>query len=116
VRAFRAWPPSQNRVWTPSAAVQAHGRPSVAVIPFQLRSDDVRFDSIGDGLADDVIASLSRMADFFVISRLSTVAFRGAPIGVRRIGEMLGVQYVLSGTVQTAYPRALLMAELADAR
>jgi adenylate cyclase len=116
VRAFRVWPPSQNRVWTPSAAVQAHGRPSVAVIPFQLRSDDVRFDSIGDGLADDVIASLSRMADFFVISRLSTVAFRGAPIGVRRIGEMLGVQYVLSGTVQTAYPRALLMAELADAR
>jgi adenylate cyclase len=96
--------------------VQAHGRPSVAVIPFQLRSDDARFESIGDGLADDVIAALSRMADFFVISRLSTMAFRKAPLGVRRIGEMLGVQYVLSGSVQTAYPRALLMAELADAR
>jgi adenylate cyclase len=116
VRAFRAWPPAQTRVWTPSVAVQAHGRPSVAVIPFQLRSDDARFDSIGDGLADDVIAALSRMADFFVISRLSTAAFRRAPIGVRRIGEMLGVQYVLSGSVQTAFPRALLMAELADAR
>ncbi|HYI87314.1 MAG TPA: cyclic nucleotide-binding domain-containing protein [Burkholderiales bacterium] len=116
VRAFRAWPPAQTRVWTPNAAVQAHGRPSVAVIPFQLRSDDARFDSIGDSLADDVIAALSRMADFFVISRLSTMAFRRAPIGVRRIGEMLGVQYVLSGSVQTAYPRALLMAELADAR
>jgi adenylate cyclase len=35
---------------------------------------------------------------------------------VRRIGEMLGVQYVLSGTVQIAYPRALLVAELADSR
>jgi TolB-like protein/class 3 adenylate cyclase/Flp pilus assembly protein TadD len=116
VRAFRAWPPSQARLWTPSAAVQAHGRPSIAVIPFQLRSDDARFDSIGDGLADDTIAALSRMADFFVISRLSTMAFRHAPLGVRRIGEMLGVQYVLSGSVQTAYPRALLMAELADAR
>ena len=56
------------------------------------------------------------MADFFVISRLSSMAFRHAPLGVRRIGEMLGVQYVLSGSVQTAYPRALLMAELADAR
>ena len=116
VRAFRAWPPSQTRVWTPSAAVQAHGRPSIAVIPFQLRSDDARFESIGDGLADDTIAALSRMADFFVVSRLSTMAFRHAPVGVRRIGEMLGVQYVLSGSVQTAYPQALLVAELADAR
>ena len=116
VRAFRAWPPAQPSVWTPSAAVQAHGRPSIAVIPFELRSQDVRFDSIGDGLADDVIAALSRMADFFVTSRLSTMAFRRAPLGVRRIGEVLGVQYVLSGSVQTAYPRALLMAELADAR
>ncbi len=118
VRAFRAWPPARPdaRIWTPSAAVQAHGRPSIAVIPFELRSDDARFASIGDGLADDVIAALSRMADFFVISRLSTMAFRRAPFGVRRIGELLGVQYVLSGSVQTAYPRALLMAELADAR
>jgi adenylate cyclase len=116
VRAFRAWPPAQTRVWTPSAAVQAHGRPSIAVIPFQLRSDDPRFESIGDGLADDTIAALSRMADFFVVSRLSTMAFRHAPVGVRRIGEMLGVQYVVSGSVQIAYPRALLVAELADTR
>jgi adenylate cyclase len=117
VRVFRAWPPAQGAaVWTPSLAVQAHGRPSVAVIPFSLRTEDPRFESMGDGLADDVIAALSRMADFFVISRLSTMAFRRAPLGVRRIGEILGVQYVLSGSVQTAYPRVLLMAELADAR
>jgi TolB-like protein/CRP-like cAMP-binding protein/Flp pilus assembly protein TadD len=116
VRVFRAWPPAQTAPRTPSVAILAHGRPSIAVIPFQLRSDDPRFDSIGDGLADDTIAALSRMADFFVISRLSSMAFRRAPLGVRGIGEMLGVQYVLSGSVQTAYPRALLVAELADAR
>jgi adenylate cyclase len=116
VRAFRAWPPAQSSLWTPSRAVQAHGRPSIAVIPFELRSADARFDSLGDGLADGVIAALSRMADFFVISRLSTMAFRRAPLGVRRIGELLGVQYVLSGSVQTDYPRALLMAELVDTR
>ena len=118
VRAFRAWPPTRTEsvLWTPSAAVKAHGRPSIAVIPFQLRSDDPRFESIGDGLADDTIAALSCMADFFVVSRLSSMAFRRAPVGVRRIGEMLGVQYVLSGSVQTAYPKALLVAELADTR
>jgi adenylate cyclase len=118
VRAFRAWPPTrtQSVLWTPSAAVKAHGRPSIAVIPFQMRSDDARFESMGDGLADDTIAALSCMADFFVVSRLSSMAFRRAPVGVRRIGEMLGVQYVLSGSVQTAYPKALLVAELADTR
>jgi len=116
VRAFRVWPPAQAPAWIPSATAQAHGRPSIAVIPFQLRSDDARYESVGDGLADDTIAALSCLADFFVISRLSTMAFRRAPLGVRRIGEMLGVQYVLSGSVQTAYPRALLVAELADAR
>src|SRR6266850_159789 len=116
VRAFRLWPPAQHAAAGPSAAVRAHGRPSVAVIPFELRTDDRRFDFIGDSLADETIASLSRMADFFVISRLSTMAFRRAPLGLRSIGEMLGVQYVLSGSVQTAHPRALFMAELADTR
>ena len=116
VRAFRLWPPAQPPAPPPSAAVQAHGRPTVAVIPFQLRSEDPRFAFIGDGLADETIAALSRMSDFFVISRLSSMALRHAPLGVRRVGELLGVQYVLSGSVQTAYPRALLVAELADTR
>src|SRR6185295_2599126 len=116
VRAFRLWPPAQQPGLALSSAARAHGRPSVAVIPFQLRSDDARFAFIGDGLADETIAALSRVADFFVISRLSSIAFRTAPLGARSIGEMLGVQYVLSGSVQTAYPRAQLVVELADTR
>jgi len=115
-RAFRLWPAAHVEVTTPSAAVRANGRPSVAVIPFQLRTDDARLAFIGDGLADDTIAALSRVADFFVTSRLSSMAFRRAPLGVRTIGEMLGVQYVLSGSVQTTEARALLTAELADTR
>ena len=116
VRAFRLWPAAQQPALAPSAAARAHGRPSVAVIPFQLRSDDPRFAFIGDSLADETIAALSRVADFFVISRLSSMAFRRAPLGLRGIGELLGVQYVLSGSVQTAHPRALFVAELADVR
>jgi class 3 adenylate cyclase/TolB-like protein len=116
VRAFRLWPPAQPLAVGPSAVARAHGRPSVAVIPFQLRTDDARFAFVGDGLADETIAALSRVADFFVTSRLSSMAFRRAPLGLRAIGEMLGVQYVLSGSVQAAHPRALLMVELADTR
>jgi adenylate cyclase len=115
-RAFRLWPTAHAGVATPSAAARAHGRPSVAVIPFQLRSDDTRFAFIGDSFADEMIAVLSRVPDFFVTSRLSTMAFRRAPLAVRTIGEMLGVQYVLSGSLQTTEARALLTAELADTR
>lgn len=116
VRAFRVWPQTETVRLAPSAAVMAHGRPSVAVIPFQLRSDDPRFEFIGDGLAEETIGALSRVADLFVVSRLSSMAFRRAPLSLRTIGEMLGVRYVLSGSVQTAHARALLVAELADAR
>lgn len=116
VRAFRAWPATETTRLAPSAAVMAHGRPSVAVIPFQMRSDDPRFAFIGDALAEETIGALSRVADFFVVSRLSSMAFRRAPLNLRTIGEMLGVRYVLSGSVQTAGGRALLVAELADTR
>ncbi|MDH4324843.1 MAG: helix-turn-helix domain-containing protein, partial [Betaproteobacteria bacterium] len=116
VRAFRAWPPAEAARPAPSAAVLAHGRPSVAVIPFEVRSDDPRFAFVGDGLAEEAIGALSRVADFFVVSRLSSMAFRRAPLGLRTVGAMLGVRYVLSGSIQTAGARALLVAELADAR
>ena len=116
VRAFRVWPPAETARPAPSAAVMAHGRPSVAVIPFQMRSDDPRFEFVGDALAEETIGALSRVADMFVVSRLSSMAFRRAPLSLRNIGEMLGVRYVLSGSVQTAHARALLVAELADAR
>ncbi|HZE60181.1 MAG TPA: cyclic nucleotide-binding domain-containing protein [Burkholderiales bacterium] len=116
IRAFRLWPPARPAAERPSTLLRSQGRPSVAVIPFQLRTDDARFAFIGDGLADETIAMLSRIADFFVVSRLSSMAFRRTPLGLRSIGEMLGVQYVLSGSVQAAHPHALLMAELADTR
>jgi len=116
VRAFRVWPQAEGVKLAPSAAVMAHGRPSVAVIPFQLRSDDPRFEFVSDGLAEETIGALSRVADLFVVSRLSSMAFRRAPLSLQTIGEMLGVRYVLSGSIQTAQTRALLVAELADAR
>ena len=113
VRAFRVWPSKEAVRPAPNATLSAHGRPSVAVIPFQVRSSDPRFGFVGDGLADATIASLSRVADLFIVSRLSSMAFcRGS--NLRNIGEMLGVQYVLSGSIQTTSGRAVLVAELAS--
>ncbi len=113
VRAFRVWPTAAS----PQAlapVLRTHGRPSIAVVPFRVAAaaDAV----LGDGLAEEIIAALSRVADFFVVSRLSSMAFRGRAYGPQGIGELLGVQYVVSGNLQTDGRRALLVAELADAR
>jgi len=115
VRAFRVWP-------VPIAAVRrdpiarTHGRPSIAVVPFRVLSTDPGHEMLGDGLAEETIAALSRVADFFVVSRLSSMAFRRLTHGASGIGDLLGVQYVVSGSLQTAGSRALLLAELANAR
>lgn len=116
VRAFRTWPVSQRVPNALGNAAFAHARPSVAVVPFQLHSNDTRLQFAGDALADETIASLSRVADFFVVSRLSTMAFRHARLTARSIGEILGVQYVLSGTIQAVSGQVRLLAELSDAR
>jgi adenylate cyclase len=114
LRAFRVWSPSETRPLVVSAASHMHGRPSVAVIPFQVNSSDARFEFLGDGLADETIGALSRVADFFVVSRLSSMAFRRTSRSLRNIGDVLGVQYVLSGSIQTTNGQVVLVAELGD--
>jgi len=116
VRVFRTWPLTQAVRQKPSDAIQSHGRPSVAVIPFEVRSHDKNLQFVGVALADETIASLSRVADFFVVSRLSSMAFRQSSLTAQSIGEILGVQYVLSGTLQSVAGRVRLLAELSEAR
>jgi adenylate cyclase len=114
VRAFRVWSATKTTPLVASAVPNLHGRPSVAVIPFSVQSSDARFEFLGDGLADETIGSLSRVADFFVVSRLSSMAFRKTSRSLRNIGEMLGVQYVLSGSIHSISGQTVLVAELAD--
>ena len=115
VHAFRAWPPSEDLSTVPPP-LRTHGKPSIAVVPFRVLSTEPGHEYLGDGMAEETIAALSGVADFFVVSRLSSMAFRDRTPGVQRIGSVLGVQYVLSGSLRATARRAVLLAELADAR
>jgi adenylate cyclase len=115
VHAIRVWPVAREPLGAAPLA-RTHGKPSIAVIPFRVLSNEPGHEFLGDGLAEETIAALSRVADFFVVSRLSSMAFRDRGIGAERIGEVLNVQYVLSGSLRTSGARAVLLAELADAR
>ena len=92
---------------------RAH-RPSIAVLPF--REDDVRAgDSyFADGIVEDIVGALVSLPDLFVISRSSTLGFRGASADVRSVGRKLDVQYVLSGSVRRMAQRIRTGAELSD--
>ena len=91
-------------------------RATIAVVPFEARSNEPEFFAIGELIADGVISQLGRTAELRVISRLSSAAFRGRATSVAEVARTLGTNYVLSGSYVVSSGRLLIMAELADAR
>lgn len=115
VRAFRAWPQGPLPARSPERSRHAGDRPSIAVLPFRNVAPDPANEFLGDMIADGVIAHLSRLTELFVISRLSTTPFRGQSHEPRSVAEVLGVRYVLSGTMHASGNRLRLSAELTEA-
>jgi adenylate cyclase len=99
----------------PSVGIQ-QGNPSIAVFPFANRSGDPSQEYFSDGLAENVLTALSRHPDLFVISRNSTFAYKGKAIDLAEVRRMLGVRYVLEGSVQRAGDQVRVTAHLADTR
>jgi TolB-like protein/DNA-binding SARP family transcriptional activator len=93
---------------------EARREPSIAVLPFRNLSGEPAHDFVAEGLVEDLIEALSRVPNFFVISRLSTLAFRNQDRHPREIGNVLGVRYVLSGSVRVLRDRLRLTIELTD--
>jgi class 3 adenylate cyclase/TolB-like protein/tetratricopeptide (TPR) repeat protein len=92
-------------------------QPTVAVIPLTCHHAMDAMDTVvGELFADGVIAQLSPSPDLRVVSRLSTSVLRERPVSARRLAELVGATYVLSGSYVAAGPRVALTVELADAR
>ena len=90
-------------------------RPSIAVLPFQNMSGDPEQDYFSDGISEDVITTLSRFTDLFVIARNSSFTYRGTSVDVRQVGRELGVRYVLEGSVRRAGDQVRITAQLIEA-
>ncbi|NRP75388.1 hypothetical protein ILFOPFJJ_06311 [Ensifer psoraleae] len=89
--------------------------PSVAVLPFKDLSADKSLGYLGEGLANDVIAILSRFSDIAVVSRTSSFAYQGQEGDIRQIGKELGVGYVVEGSVRKEGNRIRIIAQLINA-
>ncbi len=90
-------------------------RPSVAVLPFANMSGDPEQEYFSDGVTEDIITELSKFRSLFVIARNSSFAFKGQSLDARKIGQKLGVRYVVEGSVRRAGNRIRITAQLIDA-
>lgn len=91
-------------------------RPSLAVLPFDnLGGDRTMAPSLCDGLTEDLITDLSRFRQLFVIARNSSFVYRGRAQDIRRVGQELGVRYVLEGSLRWIGENIRINAQLIDA-
>lgn len=116
VRAYRVGPPGDAPVVPRGNAVELNLRPSIAVIPFAMRSNEPGHELLGEAMADEVIAALSRTSELHVISRLSTTVFRDRREAIEDIKTHLGATYILSGTCRSAGTQLALFVELIDTK
>jgi TolB-like protein/class 3 adenylate cyclase len=73
---------------------------SIAVMPFENRSEDKANAYFADGIQDEILTRLSKIADLKVISRTSTQHYKNAPENLREIAKQLRVAHILEGSVQ----------------
>jgi len=88
---------------------------SIAVLPFENLSRDPDNAYFAEGMQDEILARLSKIADLKVISRTSTQKYKSAPDNLREIAKQLGVGTVLEGSVQKAADQVRVNVQLINA-
>src|ERR1700745_3498367 len=90
---------------------------SIAVLPFENLSDDKENAYFTEGVGDEILTYLAKIADLKVISHTSVMQYKnGVSRNLREIGQQLGVAHVLEGSVQRIAGRVRVTAQLIDAR
>jgi TolB-like protein/class 3 adenylate cyclase/Tfp pilus assembly protein PilF len=90
---------------------------SIAVLPFENLSEEKANAFFAEGVQDEILTHLARIADLKVISRTSVMQYKSrAPRNLREIGQQLGVAHVVEGSVQRAANKVRVNAQLVDAR
>ena len=115
--AFALFPRWHNRATSYNAAPANIPEKSIAILPFENRSEDKENAFLADGMQDDVLSSLVQVKDLKVIGRASVMSYRdGANRNLREIGQQLNVAHVLEGSVQRVANRLLVYVNLTDTR
>ncbi|NCF83438.1 MAG: tetratricopeptide repeat protein [Proteobacteria bacterium] len=117
VRAYGVLLDSSKAQVTPPAkpTLELPDKPSIAVLPFTNMSSDPEQEFLADGISEDIITALSKFRWFFVTARNSTFTYKGQAIDIKRVGEEMGVRYVLEGSLRQGAGRVRVSAQLIEA-
>src|SRR5882724_4387213 len=100
-----------------NAALNPAADKSIAVLPFENLSEEKQNEYFADGVQDEILTYLAKIADLKVISRASVMQYKtGVARNLRKISEELGVAHVVEGSVQRAANKIRVNAQLIDAR
>ena len=112
------WQPSATIPTSPNPCCKTRaerGAASIAVLPFTNMSGDPEQEYFSDGISEDIITDLSKIAGLTVIARNSSFTFKGRSVDIREVGKELGVRSVLEGSIRRASNRVRITAQLIDA-
>jgi TolB-like protein/ankyrin repeat protein/class 3 adenylate cyclase len=112
---FKPWEVREKPAMEERMAFALPDKPSIAVLPFTNMSGDPEQEYFADGMTEDLITDLSKIAGLFVIARNSTFTYKGKSVKVGQVAEELGVRYVLEGSVRRAGDQVRINAQLIDA-
>lgn len=89
-------------------------KPAIAVLPFNNLSNDPEQEYFSDGITADLITDLSKLSGLSVIARNSVFSYKNSDVDVRKIGQELGVSYILEGSIRKAGDQVRISARLID--
>ena len=94
---------------------KAPPKPTLAVLPFANIGNDAEQEVFAEGLAEDIITSLSKLSGLLVIARNSSFAYKGQSVDLRQVAKELAVRYVMEGSVRKSGNRIRVTVQLNDA-
>lgn len=92
------------------------GKPAVAVLPFTNMSGDSEQEYFSDGITEDIVTDLSKVSGLSVIARHSAFSYKSKPLKVQQIGQELGADFVVEGSVRKAGARVRVTGQLVSCK
>src|SRR5712664_937657 len=113
--AFDKFVLAPRRAAAPNDLLSAISAKSIAVLPFENLSEEKGNAFFAEGVQDEILTRLAKVADLKVISRTSTQHFKSAPDNLPQIAKQLGVAHILEGSVQKANNQVRVNVQLINA-
>jgi adenylate cyclase len=112
---WQPWQPQEEPASVERMAFPLPDKPSIAVLPFSDLTDGSEHSYIASGLMENIIATLGKVPELFVVDRSAVARYDEDSIKVHQVSEELGVRYVLKGSVQKSREQLRVTATLIDA-